>query len=233
MTSHASRKIVRVKGRRGVPVEDLDSEDPDLTVPFEGIGIDEWARAAALVARYAESPQEMAERHFHRVDEEFLDRMRRDMTGEISLQFARVFAETGGFETDEAEEGGDVLSRIDQEGYIENGDSGVEEEPLSEYEGGMDLERRRFDVEKFALISAAIGVWEKEGLDVEAMLEEEFNLDLRDWYGQDMFWSDKFESDPRLAEQYARLEKRFSALYRRRQAAAGASKTGKVKRKES
>ena len=92
------RQIAAAQGQRQA---DASAADPSLTAPFEGVSIEDWARAAQVHTRGLDTDRLNTElagmgldrARFERINAHFEARMQGDTTGVISSIFAAAFTD--------------------------------------------------------------------------------------------------------------------------------------------
>lgn len=175
-------------GMAGTLEELLAKSDPELIAPFEGVGVPEWAEAAAVITLAVPDEKSQAEAlatinmdmaKYNRVQDHFAARMQGDTTFQLSMIYGKAFSEAQA----------NLASAV-----APTGESGV-------------------SIEKYAEVNAAMSAWSAGGEDVNALLQSEFGYTAATWSQEQMQWTKKLQADPALFKQIEKLDKVFRVKY--------------------
>lgn len=180
----------------------LDSQDrvrgalasnPNLTAPEEGLTLEQYAGICARVAGTQISPAEMQQLlapysldvpKWERVNRRWVARMQEDASGTITTMFTQAYTAAGAGQYGGAAQA--ASASLATPGAAPQGP-----EPMS--------------LEQYAEIAAATGAWTEQGMDVGAMLAQQYRMTSGDLSNVSTYWGQRFTTDLALLDRYSDL----------------------------
>lgn len=169
--------------------------DPSLMAPVDGVTVEKWAQAAAIMAREQDPAKQaqalaklgMDRAKYDRANNEFQARMQRDTTFAIATVYGQAFSSAQGVE------GGFGQGTVDGSAQKLGG------EPVS--------------FEKYCEIMGAQAAWGQTGADVNANLKKFFGITAMDFSAYAGYWSTKMQADVNLMLKQVDLMNQYQQKY--------------------
>jgi hypothetical protein len=195
--SQALMTSMNVGNERAVDAE--LARNPKLAAPEEGLTMEQYGAVCAQIAGRNVEIQELQQilgavgldvPKWERVNKAWVARMTNDPSNTLNMLFTRVF-------TAAAER--QAATRIAPPTSGGTPGPGPGAEPMS--------------LARYAEIGVVMGIWAKEGKDVNAMLPQTFQIDAGDLAKVGLYWHDRFTKDVRLLGEHTRLVHEYEKKY--------------------
>jgi hypothetical protein len=175
------------------------SANPQIMAPIEGVTMEQYAELNAKAATGMQQQQflgllaqaGMDYPKWERVSAGWLGRMSQDTTGTLATIYGKAFSGAG------AGKYGTAGAAAAQVGYGGGAAAGPEPIPF----------------EKLCEIQGAMSAWGKNGQDVNAGLQQSFQMSALDWSNVSTWWMTKMIADTSLLARYNDLSKQYEARY--------------------
>jgi hypothetical protein len=179
--------------------------NPQLLAPIEGVTIEQYAAIAAQQARGLDQQQfaallaqhGMDHARYDRVAAGWMDRMSKDTTATVATVYGRAFSTQGAGQYGAAGAAGAAAMQASGQSGVLHTAGGAE--PVS------------FD--RYCEIQGAQTAWSKTGRDVNAMLQQVFQMNALDWSNMSSYWMTRMMADMNMMNRYTQLTAHFEQKY--------------------
>jgi len=176
----------------------------DLLEPIEGVSIQQYAQLQAqkmagmsqedFIKLLAQNGMDLEK--YSRVEAGWNARMSADATAMVATEYGKAFSMGGAgqYGADAQAAGGFSTTAAGVTGHEAQGEAGI-------------------PFEKYCEIQGAQTAWANTGQDVNAMLQETFNMSALDFSNLSANFMSKMAADPNMMQQYAELTQKYEQQY--------------------